>query len=324
MEKREFEEPVAEAPASDVLDGEPASAPAPRRGFAMMLMVVSSVAISFGGLIMRSIEDAGAWQINFYRSLAMIAAIGVILMVQYRRQTLSRIAGIGKAGVWAGLLIAMAGIFFVQAISNTTVANTMFTLSAIPFITAALAWAFLKEHLARVTLIAMTAAAFGVIIMVADGFGLGSAYGNLMALATACGFAGFTVIVRSNRHIDMLPTLLVSGVMIAAVSVAMQYDNLGISLHDMLLCFLWGGILSGLGNGMFIVASRHLVAAELTLFMLLEFALSPLWVWIFVGETPTRLALAGGAMVIGSVAVPALLELRGSGRRLRRGRPSPG
>ena len=322
MDERDFEGPAAETPVAQ--EAGSSDAVPPRRAFAMMLMVVSSVAISFGGLIMRSMMDADAWQINFYRSLAMIAAIGVILVLQYRRETITRIAGIGMAGVWAGLLIAVAGISFIQAISNTTVANTMFTLSAIPFITAALAWFFLKENLARITLVAMAAAALGVAIMVGDGFGLGSAYGNLMALATACGFAGFTVIVRSNRHIDMLPTLLVSGVMIAVVAAVMQYDNLGISLHDMLLCFLWGGILSGLGNGMFIIASRHLVAAELTLFMLLEFALSPLWVWIFVGETPTHLAMVGGAMVIGSVAVRTLLELRGSGRRLKRGRPSPG
>ncbi len=325
MDEREFGDSgvgARAAAAHEAVSSE--AAVMPRRGFAMMLMIVSSVAISFGGLIMRSMQDADAWQINFYRALAMVAAIGLILIVQYRRETFARIAGIGMAGVWAGLLIAVAGISFIQAISNTTVANTMFTLSAIPFITAGLAWFFLKEQLARVTLMAMIAAALGVTIMVADGFGLGSAYGNLMALATACGFAGFTVIVRSNRHIDMLPTLLVSGLMIAVVAGIMSYDDLKISLHDMALCFLWGGILSGLGNGMFIVASRHLVAAELTLFMLLEFALSPLWVWIFVHETPSRLALIGGGLVIGSVAVRALLELRGSGRRLRRGRPSPG
>ena len=303
---------------------EPEIAAAPRRGFAMMLMIVSSVGISFGGLIIRSMEDADAWQINFYRALAMIAGIGVILVFQYRRETIARIVGIGAAGLWAGLLIAAAGISFIQAISNTTVANTMFTLSAIPFITAGLAWIFLKEQLHRVTLIAMIAAALGVTIMVADGFGLGSGYGNLMALATACAFAGFTVIVRSNRHIDMLPTLLVSGLMIAAVAWIARYDDLAIPVRDMFLCFLWGGVLSGLGNGMFIVASRHLVAAELTLFMLLEFALSPLWVWIFIRETPSGLALAGGALVIGSVAARTFYEVRGPGRRLRRGRPSPG
>ena len=41
----------------------------------MGLMVVSSVLISFGGLILRNIEAADVWQINFYRSLAFMVAV---------------------------------------------------------------------------------------------------------------------------------------------------------------------------------------------------------------------------------------------------------
>lgn len=318
MDKESFSNTAIERPAQIAVPEA-----APRRGFAIALMIVSSTALSFGGLLLRNIEQADAWQINLYRSLALIIAVSLILTFQYRSEAVSRIRKVGRSGVWASLLIAAAGIAFIQAISHTTVANTMFTLSAIPFITAALARVFLKEALKPVTLYAMIAAAVGVTVMVADGFGVGSGYGNIMALATACGFAGFTVIVRSNRHIDMLPTLMISGVMIVTVAFIMRFDDLGISFKDLMLCILWGGVLSGFGNGMFIVASRHLVAAELTLFMLLEFALAPLWVWLFIAEAPTYWALAGGGLVITSVTVRALIELRGSGPRLRRGRPSP-
>ena len=49
------------------------------------------------------------------------------------------------------------------------------------------------------------------------------------------------------------------------------------------------------------LASRHIVAAELTIFMLLEFALGPVWVWLFVNEIPSRWTLVGGALVISAV-----------------------
>lgn len=294
-----------------------------RRGLAMAVMVVSSVAISFGGLVLRSMEDADAWQINFYRSIAFGAVICLIMLVRYRGGAIGRVREIGRAGLLGGVLLTLAGIAFLQAITNTTVANTLFTLSAIPFLTAGMAWVFLGEGLKRATLVTMVAAAIGVTVMMAEGITTGSAYGNLMALLTALCFSGFAVVVRRNRKVDMLPALLVSAGLIAALGLATRWGDLVLSWHDILLCFLWGGVLSGLGNAMFVFASRHLVAAELTLFMLLEFALGPLWVWIFINEVPGRWTILGGSVVILAVTARAALEMRRTRPRLKRGRPSP-
>lgn len=294
-----------------------------RRGFGMMLMIVSSVLISFGGLISRSMEAADPNQINFYRSSAFCLLLGLMFVFRHRARTAQNFRKVGWSGLAASCCLTVAGIAFMQALAHTTVANTMFTLAAIPFLTAGLAWVFLRERLSLLTVITMVAAAAGVTLMVVDGISLGSIFGNLMALITALGFSGFAVIVRRNRHIDMMPALILSGVFIVLISLALRYDNLNISWWDIGLCVLWGGVLSGLGNHMFIVASRHLVAGELTLFMLLEFALSPLWVWLVVHETPTHWALAGGSLVIVAVATRALLEMNGKSGLLKRGRPSP-
>ena len=55
----------------------------------------------------------------------------------------------------------------------------------------------------------------------------------------------------------------------------MRQGELEISRQDLWLCLLWGGVMSGFTSACFIVASRHIVAAELTIFMLLEFAQPP-------------------------------------------------
>ncbi|MEM8793846.1 MAG: DMT family transporter [Pseudomonadota bacterium] len=295
----------------------------PRRAFAMALMVVSSVGISFGGLILRNIEDADVWQINFYRSLALVVTVLLIMLFRYKRETARRITQIGKPGLVAGALLAGAGVAFLQAITNTTVANTLFTLSAIPFLSAALAWLFLRESIQRPTLLTMIAAAAGVTVMMAEGVGTGSFYGNAMALMTALLFSSYAIIVRYNRAIDMLPALMISGALIILIAGILRWDDLAISTHDLLLCLLLGGGLSGLANALFIAASRHLVAAELTLFMLLEFALGPIWVWIFINEVPTEWTILGGSIVILAVILRALFQLRTDVARLRRGRNSP-
>ena len=289
----------------------------------MGLMIISSVGISFGGLVIRSIEAADVWQINFYRSMALVFIVALIMVLRHGRDSIARTRGIGRPGLLAGILLAGAGICFLQSVTNTTVANTLFMLSAIPFFTAALARIFLGERLMPATVLTMCAAAVGIVVMVSGGIGAGSLYGNLMGLLTALCFSCYTIIVRRHRGIEMLPALMVSGCTIIAISLVLRWGDLAIPLRDVLLCFLLGGILSGLANAFFIAASKHLVAAELTLFMLLEFALGPIWVWLFVAEIPTRATIIGGTIVIGSVAIRAGLELTRSRKRHKSGIQSP-
>ena len=291
-----------------------ASIPSPhaidsRHGYAMLLMALGSIAISFGGLVQRNIEVADPWQINIYRSLGLIVAIAVIVAIQYRGRFFSTLMSVGRFGILAGLLLAGAGISFIQAFAHTTIANALFIFGAIPFFAALLARLFLGERLRRSTLVTMLFAGGGLALMVFNGISVGSGFGNLMALATALCFAGYAVVVRYRRRVEMLPVLLIASVLIIAVSLPVSGADLALPWNDILLCLFWGGCLSGFVNWTFIIASRHLAAAELTLLMLIEFALGPVWVWWFIGETPSGWTLVGGSVIIASVAVRAILEL---------------
>ena len=94
------------------------------------------------------------------------------------------------------------------------------------------------------------------------------------------------------------------------VALVFHWDNLLISWSDLLLCFVIGGLLSATVNTLFIIASKHLFAAEFTLYMLLEFTLEPIWVWIFANEVPTFWTLIGGSIVVSAVLLKSLSELR--------------
>ena len=280
-----------------------------RHGYAMLLMVLGSVAISFGGLVQRNIEVAGPWQINIYRSLGLLVAIAAIIAIQNRGRFFATLLSVGRFGMLAGALLAGAGISFIQAFAHTTIANALFIFGAIPFFAALLARIFLGECLRRSTLVTMLFAGGGLALMVFNGIAVGSGFGNLMALATALCFAGYAVVVRYRRRVEMLPSLLIASVLIIAVSLPVSGSDLTLPWNDILLCLFWGGCLSGFVNWTFIIASRHLAAAEVTLLMLIEFALGPVWVWIFVDEVPHRWTLIGGSVIIVSVAVRAILEL---------------
>jgi drug/metabolite transporter (DMT)-like permease len=156
----------------------------------------------------------------------------------------------------------------------------------------------------------MVFASIGVYIMFSSGVDSGQMYGNIMALLTALVFSCFAIIVRKYRAVDMIPTLLLAGFISGLIGLVASFDNLAISFHDLLLCFLLGGILSGIANCGFIIASRYLVAAEVTLYMFIEFALGPIWVWFFANENISAASLVGGLIIMLSVATRSIFQLR--------------
>ena len=167
--------------------------------------------------------------------------------------------------------------------------------------TAALAWLLLKEKITKFILSVMLCAALGVSLMFLNGTGSNSSYGLIMALLTAISFSVFAIIVRKNRNIEMLPALAISGVITSLFCFLIIGKNLSFTWLDLLRCVLLGSFISLIPNVIFLYSSKHLLAAELTLFMLAEFALGPFWVWVFINEVPAFWTLVGGFIIMSSV-----------------------
>ena len=280
------------------------------RNLSILLLITGSVGISFGGLIMRNINNADPWQITFYRSLAFLFSITLVLIYRHNSDILTNIKKIGYPGIAAGFFLMIAQILYVQSFAHTSIANALFTFSTIPFISAFLAFIFLKEKISTTTIVTMFFAFIGIFIMIKDGLETGGFYGNIIALICAFSFSTFVIILRKSRNNDMLPVNLISSVLVLIVSFAISLGEINVPIQDILLCFLWGGVLSGFVHSVFVYSTRFLQASEATLFMLLEFSLGPFWVWIFLNETITQEAFYGGIIVMLSVAVYSFFEIK--------------
>ena len=280
------------------------------RNLSILLLITGSVGISFGGLIMRNINNADPWQITFYRSLAFLFSITLVLIYRHNSDILTSIKKIGYPGIAGGFFLMIAQILYVQSFAHTSIANALFTFSTIPFISAFLAFIFLKEKISTTTIVTMFFAFIGIFIMIKDGLETGGFYGNIIALICAFSFSTFVIILRKSRNNDMLPVNLISSVLVLIVSFAISLGEINVPIQDILLCFLWGGLLSGFVHSVFVYSTRFLQASEATLFMLLEFSLGPFWVWIFLNETITQEAFYGGIIVMLSVAVYSFFEIK--------------
>ena len=66
---------------------------------------------------------------------------------------------------------------------------------------------------------------------------------------------------------------------------------------------LLGTVQLGVADLLYSHALKHVTALEAVLIPIIEPILNPIWVMLVVGEKPSPLALAGGALVVGAVAV---------------------
>jgi drug/metabolite transporter (DMT)-like permease len=275
----------------------------------IQMMIASATLVSTSGLIFRNFSDIEIFEVVFYRSFALSIVMVFMMGFIYGRDWFQTVKNIGLWGVIGAAFFAGAQTSYVFAFSHTTVANITFTIAVAPFITALLARLLLAETIGKHTMAAMFLAAIGISILVYSNVRLDSIYGSVFALTTACCFSCFAVILRRNRHIEMLPVLLVTGLITMPIGWLGGSWQHNISAHDIALCFVWGGILQGVGQSLLIRSTKVLKAAEVPLIMLLEFTLGPVWVWIFMDELISRSTFIGGAIILTAVLGLAVFEL---------------
>ena len=286
----------------------PLNIPTRRRGIEMM--VLSATLVSTSGLIFRSFDDISVFEVVFFRSVALVLMMCGVISWVYGWQSLTVIRKIGFWGVLGAAFFAGAQTSYVLAFSYTSVANITFTIATAPFLTAILARSLLGEKISKQTIFAMLVAAVGIGILFYSNVNFDSFVGTLLAFLTACCFSCFAVILRKRKDIEMLPVLLVTGLLTIPVGIFLGSWEDAISLRDISLCLIWGAILQGFGQSLLITASKVLKAAEVPLIMLLEFTLGPFWVWLFLNEIVTFGTLIGGSFILASILGLTIYELK--------------
>jgi len=277
-----------------------------------LLILLSGLGLSFGGLIVRHITIADDWQIVFYRSTVVTLLLLLLIALRDRGAVPQTFRRCGWPGIYAGLSISVAMVTFILSVNATSVANTLFVLAVAPFLAAVLGWLLLRERVRRATWMAMIVALAGVTIMVWHGVTGGSLYGNLMALLTALGFAGFTVALRFGRQTDMMPAVCMAGAFSAiagAVVVTLSGAGFTVSLADIGYSVLYGALIA-IGLAVFTVGGRAVPAAVLALLSLTETLFGPVWVWLFLNEVPHATTLIGGAVLMSAIVWQAISSMR--------------
>lgn len=271
----------------------------------VMMIIAGGAFLSLLGIGVRLMDSASSLQIIFYRGVAQCLFLTLYLLSQNLSQPLKPFRTLGRLGWLASALIAGAGLFLVLAVRNTTVANAVFIVSMAPLTSALLGRLILHERVSSRTWASIIIAVVGVTIIFSTGLSGGGLLGMSYALVMVLMYSLSLITIRSQNSADMVAMCALSGLLLA-VGVLPFIGSLQISLHDLVICSGLGIFQVGLGLVLITKGAQHVPTAQVSLLALLEVVLSPIWVWIGVGEVPSAYSLIGGAIVLTGVAIQAM------------------
>ena len=268
-----------------------------------LLVFLGAFCLSFGGLIVKSFEEANLWQILFWRQIFFAIIVALYLLIIYKKKFFKSFYYCGLSGFIAGFVLSIGFTAYVFAMYNTTVANTNFIITTETIFLATFGYFFLKEKINLITFISIIIGMSGVLFILGGSLSIQSNeqfIGNIVAFLTPISFVILVIIIRKSPNIDMVPAQFIAGVITAIIGYFIA-GKLLISPHDLFLAFLAGFFQIGFGFILITIGSQTTPSAVVGVLMLTEAVFGPLWAWMFINESPPMSVLLGGGIIIFSI-----------------------
>jgi len=277
------------------------------------LVVISGIIWSFGAPLVRLLEDAESFRLQYllYRGLIITSVILIFVLFREGKNFFHTFRRIDSWSLIGSLVMSVTFFGWIYALTTTTVAITLLMLAISPVLSAFLGFVILRERLSKSTLVNMLIVALGITIMVWNVDKSTTIIGVTYGFFVALGFSIYTITIRKNPEIPKLLTPALAGFFcmlwatIFIITTGSSFDmtamNIGISMSHGLVVSL-GLILYGLG-------AKYLPSGELVMLSLLEVVLGILWAWLPVlgiNEVPTRNTLIGGLTILFAIILQGI------------------
>ena len=272
-----------------------------------MMVLAAALLFSTGGAVVKMTSLTGP-QVACTR--AAIAAVALLIFLP------SAWRGLNWRSLLVGSTYAATTISFALANKLTTAANAVFLQSAAPLYILILSPIFLREPIRRRHVLFMAALAIGMSMIVGGGQDQSATapdplLGNLLGILTGVCWALTVIGLRwlgrdrpEEKSATEASAAVVAGNLIACLmTIPAALPIKGATTVDWAAVTFLGIFQIALAYVFLVRGVRRVGALEVSLLILLEPVLSPVWAWMIHGEQPSALAILGGAIIVVATAV---------------------
>ncbi len=274
---------------------------ADHRPRAVLLLFVCALLWSLGGLLIKSID---------WHPLAVAGGRGLIaggvLLAWVRKPKFTWSA----TQIGAAVAYAACTVLFVVANKFTTAANAIFLQYTAPIYIALLSARVLGERARRSDWITIAVAIGGMALFFLDELAFAGLFGNVIAIGSGVGFAAMVLLLRKQKDGSPIESIILGNLLAGAIGLPFMLTSSPPDAAGVGALFVLGVFQLGLPYILYAYSIKRVTALEAVLIPIVEPVLNPVWVALLIGERPGPLALLGGAIVLGSVIVRALMAIR--------------
>lgn len=265
------------------------------------LVAFAALLWSSSGLFIK-VLPLGALQIACVRSL--VGALTIALVVKLRGGRpfpMPDGLSLACAVTYAGVLI-----LFVTATKLTTAANAIFLQFSAPIYLVFLEPWVTRRALQRRDLLAVGLCMGAMGLFFVGRLGAGTLVGNGLGVVSGLCLALFSLTLKLQRErkpdADPISAIILGNLLVAILCAPLALPNFHPTLTQAGILLYLGVFQIGAAYLLFNAGMRHLSATAAVVTGTLEAVLNPVWVFLGIGERPSPWALAGGLLILGTIA----------------------
>jgi drug/metabolite transporter, DME family len=271
--------------------------PEHRKG--LIYIIIAAMLWSSSGLFIK-VLTLTAFQISFFRSLVAAATIVLILRFRGRKPEFH----LRWPDAACTLCYALTVILFVIATKLTTAANAIFLQFTAPIYLLFLEpWVF-RRPLRRRDAFAVAACMGGMALFFGGHLELSGLVGNLLAILSGMCLASFSIILKWKRVAspleDPISAIILGNLTVGLLCLPFVFP-VSVTLGQATALLYLGVFQLGISFMLFTAGQRYISATAAAIISMLEAVFNPVWVFLGMGEKPSRFAMAGAVVVMGVI-----------------------
>ena len=222
--------------------------------------------------------------------------------------------GLNRLTAAAALLYAVLVILFVLATKVTTAANAIFLQYTAPVYLLILEPIVYKEKFRSRDLVTVLVCLGGMTLFFVGQLRPQDVAGNLMALASGFFFALYFLLLRhpQARLVNRASSVIYGNLLVVIALAPWGFAALShLGSQDWFSVIYLGVVQLGISYVLFTTGmERGVRSLDAGIICYIEPVLNPVWVFLVLGERPSRWALLGGAIITTAVIIHMLIDTR--------------